>query len=97
MMLRCTENVLVISIVHEICALYKTLEYAVTVPVTSGVPQGTVLVGPVLFLIFINDLPDNIQNSIVHLFVDDCILNICRSVQVPNDCNKLQADLNTLE
>ena len=43
------------------------------VPVLSGVPQGSVL-GRILFLIFINDLPENIKYS-VRLFMDDCILH----------------------
>ena len=48
-------------------------------PVLSGVPQDSVL-GPILFLIFISDIPDNI-NSTVCLFADYCILyrNIRRS------------------
>ena len=42
------------------------------VPALSGVPQGSVL-GPILFLIFINNLPDNIRSS-VRMFADDCVL-----------------------
>ena len=42
------------------------------VPVLYGVPQGLVL-GPILYLIFINDLPDNINYS-VRQFADDCVL-----------------------
>ena len=61
-------------------------------PVTSGVPQGSVL-GPLLFLLYINDLADNL-NSDCRLFADDCTLY--RRVTSLHDCAKLQADLSKL-
>ena len=62
------------------------------VPVLSGVPQGSVL-GPILFLIFINDLPDNIKSS-VRLFADDCVLY--RNIHSLQDSLILQRDLDSL-
>ena len=62
------------------------------VQVLSGVPQGSVL-GPILFLIFINDLPDNIRSS-VRLFADDCVLY--RNIHSIQDCFILQEDLTSL-
>ncbi len=64
-----------------------------TVPVTSGVPQGSVL-GPVMFLIYINDLPDCV-NSAVRIFADDT--KLFRQVDSTQDCKLLQEDLTKLE
>lgn len=61
--------------------------------VTSGVPQGTVL-GPVLFLVYINDLPEGLSCT-PRLFADDCLLY--RIIDSEEDADLLQGDLLRLE
>lgn len=57
--------------------------------VKSGVPQGSVL-GPLLFLVYINDIGSNIVSSL-RLFADDCV--IYKEITEPNDIRILQSDL----
>ena len=59
----------------------------------SGVAQGTVL-GPLLFLLHVNDLP-SVVSSKVRLFADDCL--IYRNIKNKEDQVVLQKDLNLLE
>ena len=62
-------------------------------PVSSGVLHGSVL-GPILFLLYINDLPDNVQSP-VHLFADDTVVYLM--INSPDDSATLQKDLDQLQ
>ena len=63
-----------------------------TLTVSSGVPQGSVM-GPVLFLLYVNDIPEQVECDI-SMFADDT--KIHTSVKNIADSRRLQTDLNLL-
>ncbi|XP_072142509.1 probable RNA-directed DNA polymerase from transposon X-element isoform X3 [Dermacentor andersoni] len=66
---------------------------SVSLPVTSGVPQGSVL-GPLLFLIYINGLPLHVSCNI-RMFADDCV--VYQTITNMSDQISLQEDINRLQ
>ena len=75
---------------REQCVLIDGVK-STLVPVHSGVPQGSII-GPILFVLFINDLAQGIdENSNIALYADDT--KLWRSIKSEYDNDQLQKDI----
>ena len=62
--------------------------------ITCGVPQGSIL-GPLLFLLYVNDMPDVVKDSSIYLYADDTVL-LNYGKNVINVKNDMQRDLGKI-
>lgn len=70
--------------------------YSQSISILSGIPQGSVL-GPLLFTMFINDLPTILKSCKIHMFADDVQLYLSASnLDVPTMARLINKDLERL-
>ena len=62
-------------------------------PVRSGVPKGSIL-GPLLFIVYVNDIPSLSSFSSVYLYADD--KKLIKSIHSLEGCSHLQDDFDAL-
>ena len=74
------------TIANNIVSQYRNTTY--------GVPQGSVL-GPLLFLIYVNDITNIIENSKISMYADDTVIYISNR-NLDNAIALIQSDLNSL-
>ena len=79
-----------IGVIPHNCCVVVDCDYSTCKQVRSGVPQGRVL-SPLMFLLFINDIGDHLNNATILLFACDCLLS--KTISNQDNADRLQDNL----